>query len=992
MKIFLRALFFVFYYQSLISSFVLAQVPSNPIGLNPNRLKWNQINTDKVQVVFPKGLENQGQRVANIVHYLWDNNNQSLGDRMKKVTILLQNQTTIPNGFVTVGPFRSEFFMTPPQFNTNSTADWLDLLAVHEYRHVKQFANADRGVTRFIKTVLGSWAWGGLAGTALPRWFWEGDAVAIETALTNGGRGRLPEFDMEYKSLIINDKRYGYEKAQSGSLKDFVPDWYALGYYMVGYARQKYGDKVWRESLNDAVRYKGLLFPLSTSLKRKFGVRTPELYRAMRQNLDSMWKLESQNLTLTSARKINQQTKRTFTNYQNPQYIQDGSIIAEKSSFNQIRTYYRIFSDGTEEKLTLPGINVGRNTTLSFMGSELCWTELGYDPRWGYQNFSNIKVYNLEKDRKFKITTRGRYFAPALSKKGDIIVAIETPESLHQQLHILDRIDGKVLQKIANPDSLTLMQPRFNDEGDAVIVVAQKNENHWLVKFFLDGKIENLTEPMPIQLSNPFPRGEYVYFSGAHTGINNIFAVKTGSKDLYQITSVRLGAFQPAVNYNGDKLVYSEFSVKGYDLQEIELKPETWQKWEPSQKSASEITFYKPLVEQEGGSIMSKISNEKFPVKKYNKWSGLINPHSILPYLLPPVSGARILFDNKFSTLSGEIGVYYNNNEKELNYSATLNYAQLYPVISVNYDFGARSRTLLDVRFPQPDSLNFRLYNARWQESDISVGLSLPLNLTQGTFFRNLRLSADYHWININTLNRVEDFRINGGGKFTNQNQINRLRQFITTPIKDEQIQALDINFRFSSNQTTATQNILPKWGYFLNARYRTTLGNTSNQGNVWYLRGDFYFPGLFPNHSFFINTAYQKELYSDNYKFRNLFFNPRGYGFSLISDELSKIGFNYTLPLLYPDLPLGSLAFLKRIKANLFFDMASARLLSSSFIDIVSDGASLNSTGVELTFDMRLLRLLEADFGFRYSYVFQPSFNGNQQQRFEFILLRIGI
>ena len=77
---------------------LFCQIPDNVIGANPLSLKWNQIETDKVQVIFPEGLEPAGQRVANVVHYLWDHNFKSIGEKKQKVTILLQNQTTISNG------------------------------------------------------------------------------------------------------------------------------------------------------------------------------------------------------------------------------------------------------------------------------------------------------------------------------------------------------------------------------------------------------------------------------------------------------------------------------------------------------------------------------------------------------------------------------------------------------------------------------------------------------------------------------------------------------------------------------------------------------------------------------------------------------------------------------------------------------------------------------------------------------------------------------
>src|SRR5215510_8392420 len=82
-------------------------------GGNPPSIHWKQINTDTARIIFPTGLDSTAQRVSNIVHWLAKNNPAPLGDRVRKVNIVLQTQTTIANGYVSLAPFRSEFFLTP---------------------------------------------------------------------------------------------------------------------------------------------------------------------------------------------------------------------------------------------------------------------------------------------------------------------------------------------------------------------------------------------------------------------------------------------------------------------------------------------------------------------------------------------------------------------------------------------------------------------------------------------------------------------------------------------------------------------------------------------------------------------------------------------------------------------------------------------------------------------------------------------------------------
>jgi hypothetical protein len=122
-----------------------------------------------------------------------------------------------------------------------------------------------------------------------------------------------------------------------------------------------------------------------------------------------------------------------------------------------------------------------------------------------------------------------------------------------------------------------------------------------------------------------------------------------------------------------------------------------------------------------------------------------------------------------------------------------------------------------------------------------------------------------------------------------------------------------------------------------------------------------------------------------DNYRFSNIFFFPRGYN-SYTSDRVSRLGLNYAFPVAYPDLALGPLVFLKRIKANLFADMAHME-----FNFPFTGSRDLYSSGAELTFDIRLLRLLDVNLGVRYSYLWNPSLApGGQVHQFDFLLLSI--
>src|SRR6185369_12906629 len=143
---------------SFFSAFLFfgARASAQIFGGDPATLKWKQINTDSARIIFPVGMDSQATRVASIVHYLAAQPPVSLGPTIRKINIVIQNQTTIANGYVGLGPFRSEFFLTPVMNNfEEGSTPWGDALAVHEYRHVMQFNNFHNGLSQLMYSLFG---------------------------------------------------------------------------------------------------------------------------------------------------------------------------------------------------------------------------------------------------------------------------------------------------------------------------------------------------------------------------------------------------------------------------------------------------------------------------------------------------------------------------------------------------------------------------------------------------------------------------------------------------------------------------------------------------------------------------------------------------------------------------------------------------------------------------------------------------------------------
>lgn len=95
-----------------IVHFFLFQTNSQTTGNHPSDVDWQYIENENIRVIYPKNTEEQAKRIADVINHIKLYNTESVGSKSKKIDLILQTQQVSSNGFVTVAPFRSEFFGT----------------------------------------------------------------------------------------------------------------------------------------------------------------------------------------------------------------------------------------------------------------------------------------------------------------------------------------------------------------------------------------------------------------------------------------------------------------------------------------------------------------------------------------------------------------------------------------------------------------------------------------------------------------------------------------------------------------------------------------------------------------------------------------------------------------------------------------------------------------------------------------------------------------
>jgi hypothetical protein len=257
----------------LLNCFLVLNVRAQIFGGTTPAIRWQYIHTIPANIIFPTGLEQEASQVAFLVSALSKTTLSTIGTRQKPIDIVFHNLTTISNGYVQLAPFRSEFELTAPQNSFDlGSLPWNQMLAIHEYRHVQQYNNFCVGVSKVFYILAGQDGLAFANNLSVPNWFWEGDAVFQETLVSKQGRGRLPLFLSGFEALWLSGKNYSWMKIRNGSYRDFTPNHYPLGYMMVAYGREKYGDDFWARTAVEAAAFKGPFYPMQHAIRKNAGI------------------------------------------------------------------------------------------------------------------------------------------------------------------------------------------------------------------------------------------------------------------------------------------------------------------------------------------------------------------------------------------------------------------------------------------------------------------------------------------------------------------------------------------------------------------------------------------------------------------------------------------------------------------------------------------------------------------------------------------------
>jgi hypothetical protein len=928
--------------------FILAVVVSCWISLSraqifggtPPSVKWQQVQAPAANIIFPPGLEIQARQVTFLVTALSKTTLRTIGPVQKPVDIVFHNLTTIPNGYVQLAPFRSEFQLTAPQNSFElGSLPWHQTLAIHEYRHVEQYNNFCVGISKVFYILFGQ---DGLAlanSLAVPDWFFEGDAVYQETLVSQQGRGRLPLFLTGFEALWVSEKNYSWMKIRNGSYRDYTPDHYPLGYMLVAYGREVYGPEFWAKTTVDAAAFKGFFYPLQKAIQNNAGISF-DLFRA--RALDYFRSQIPETAYKSPTASFGKKMQHFVSDQLYPQFTDSNQIIFLNSSYR----YPPAFAEQqtADEKITHVRYRaVSTDDAFSYRNHKIVYAAYEPDLRWGWRDYSVIRVMDLNSKKDKRLTSKTKYFSPDISPNGNSMVAVNMTETGKSFLDILNMQTGKMEMRIPNPDKLIYTFPKFISVGQ--IASAVRNEKGQMALMQIDipsGLQKVLVDWSMDPLGFVSVENKQIYFTRTYKGMDQGFYWKD---DQVYVLNANAGAGNYQLNAAHGNLVWNSLSSAGfrwqYSLASLAFDPipVIFPKLDTSEKHMIHSLDNPPF------QIPFPIPDTGFTTKPYPEFTHIFNFHSWRPYINDPDFTLALLGQDVLNTFQSELYVGYNRNEQYKKLGADFTYGGLFPFLNIGSEYRIDRNGYYNSQ---------KIY---FNELLAYTGFSVPLNLSRGRWLTNLE----------------------GGSNISYHQQY--FKGIYKDSLSNTSYVSLDPQLFFSHQLQAGRMQIYPSFAQTLLLQYDRAISGIA--GNQFLGTGNFFFPGITATHSLVFRASIQQRDSLNQLRFTNSFPFSRGYSGENFY-RMWGLGINYNMPLVYPDWGFANMVYFLRVRANFYFDYTGVPFYTTNGTGVQNQ---YRSAGIEIYLDSKWWNQLPLSFGIRYSRLLDPDYEGRGPNQWELIL-----
>ncbi len=875
---------------------VAAQIESSAI--NTRKYRWKSLETAHYRVIFPEALEEKGRFVASALEALRPLQEATMKPRrVHRFSVIINPDQISPNGYVSVLPRRSVFYTVP---DSSMPGDWLTLLATHEGRHMFQFDELNQGVVRAASFLVGEYA--AALVISVPGWWIEGDAVMAETVLSETGRGRTPRFTAQTKALFLDGKAYGYNKMLLGSYRAYTPSMYEFGYLMYSYIRSEYDAKAPETFLNKQAWCPLPALGPHLATKKATGKSAPAVYHEMAARYGKFWMDQVASLDVTGIAPLAPQGKSPYRAHVAIASRTDGAVIAAAFDIEGNTDIVSI-QDGKEERLC-KGYPLN---SLDSGGAFVVWDELENEAKFD-QGTTTIALFDLERGRKRALFRNSKYLSPALSRDGTTLALVEFSDASPCALVIASTHDASILKRYPIPEGEIWTDLSFSPSGAEIVFVSNgvggkaASRGKYLGKLSLsDGATTLVYDARWENVMTPSIVDDAILYVSNYSGIDAIWAIDSAGKR-YQVVSRPIGAYMPEPDPSGTSIAFVDYAnSRGTVVARADVPRASWVPLDGVKVVREE--FYADAADSDPGT--GKGLPENFPLTdaKAEPYSPLLDGNTIDGwYLAPAMNGdtavtGYLQADNVTGIASQRLSLSYDYTDSEFAGFYQYRYRGFAP----------------DLVFSGGSTIRDREGESKVEPSG-SVAVEFPL--AGG-------LTGSARW------NAV--LGVSGGGEVRNG--------------------VSDATVTGYGNATARSG----RWGLTFVGSW-SFVATEGPGDNHPYGLASLAVPGAFPRDALTVQASYERRHdWDDNLAMAY----ARGY-YGTDALEAWKTSAEYSLPLLYPDFPVGALLYFDLIRLNAFYDARKA-------LDIDEDQMS---AGAELLFHFMPLQIpFEIQAGVRYTH-----------------------
>ncbi len=724
-------------------------------------------------------------------------------------------------------------------------------------------------------------------------------------------------------------------KLRNGSLKDYVPNHYYLGYLLVNYGREKYGADFWTKVTRDASAYKTLFYPFQGAIKKHAGID----YKTFRVEAMESYKKNVERVSLSRDAFVHPVSKNYVTNYYFPYAAGSDSLIYLKTDYRH-RPAFMIKDKSGERRIRVRDISIDEQ--FSYRNGKIVYAAYESDLRWSWLDYSVIRILDVQTGEQQTLKSKTKYFTPDISADGSKLAAVQVASNGKSELHVLNASDGTIISSLQSPEVSLFTDPKFMDENNIVTAVRLTDGKMTLVLAEpASGKLTRLTPTSFNVLGYPCVDKDKIYFTASYNGNDDVFVLRLDDKKIFKVSDGPLGNYH--VNASNGKITWSAFTAEGYQLKQVNEKDITWNEVSEATASALAPAYEVSHKTAPGDVLLSAVPKRDFAASNYKKGTKLLNFHSWRPYYSDPVFTYSIYGENVLNTLQTELFYAYNQNDKTNSAGFFTTYGAWFPYLTGGVEYTFDNETPIGNRIRQ------------WGQLDTRIGLSIPLSYASGQTYKNF--SAGSYYILRNEFNKNFYKDSLGATSFS---------YLLHTLSWAQQIQR-------------AVQHIYPRFAWSVSANHRHAITDVS--GYQFIGSGALYVPGFLSTHNLVLTGSFQQRDTLGQVAFSNRFAYARGYEGRYFS-RMWRLSANYHFPLLYPDWGFGNILYLQRIRANAFYDFTKVYSRDKT------QTRDQRSAGGEIFIDTKWWNQYPLTFGFRISHLLDPDqFDGFQGTRFELVL-----